>query len=291
MESTYKERIDQLITRILTKEEALSYSSLSQFAKSPKSFIEYKFREIEPTDAMKFGILLHEIVLTPNSIIDGVFNFESISSKYVVVPDNAPKRPTKAQINAKKPSEDSIKAIAWWNEFNETTKGKEVISQSELDEAVRTAKAVLYNRSASMILSQCTEFEKKMEWEYNNFKFVGYVDAQGEKIRADLKKCTNASPKKFQRTALDSNYHIQAALYTYADGLMKPFYNIAVDSDYQVSTHKINLDLIKYGKKEVDRILEAFNRCILEDAWNQSFEFYSDRYDGSYDFDKPAYLY
>ena len=87
-----KESINALINGILKQENHLSYSSISAFKKSPLDFIKYKFHKSEPTPAMEFGSMVHKLLLEQNSFFD----------KYILIPENAPKKPTNVQINAKK---------------------------------------------------------------------------------------------------------------------------------------------------------------------------------------------
>ena len=47
-----------MITIDTLKERPLSYSSLKEFAKSPRHYVEYLRREKKPTAAMAFGSLV-----------------------------------------------------------------------------------------------------------------------------------------------------------------------------------------------------------------------------------------
>ena len=277
---TFQEQLDEFLMKILKKEEHLSFSSLKAFMKSPKDFIDYKFAERKSTKSMDLGTLVHLLVLEPTK-------FEE---RYAILPDDAPKKPSITQINAKKPSDDTLKAIAYWNEFEVNNKHKTIISKSDLLDAQSITNNIKFNNSASNILNKCNEYEIPLDFEYNNFRFKGYVDANGENIRADLKIYASSEPRKFQRDAFANSLHVQASIYNIGLGNV-PYYLISADKSGGVSTHKISLELIEYGKKQLDNILEEFNRCILENKWHQSYDFYSQRYDGTYIFDRPAYAY
>lgn len=280
IETTYQEQLDELLIKIINKEEHLSFSSLKAFMKSPKDFVEYKFAERKSTKSMDFGTMVHCLILEPSE-------FEN---RYVIVPDDAPRKPSITQLTAKKPSDDTIKAIAYWNEFEVNNKNKTIISKDEKSDAEKIANNLKYNSSASKILNMCNEFEVGLDFEYNNFRFKGYVDANGEKVRADVKIYASAEPRKFQRDAFKDFLHIQASIYNTGLGNV-PYYLLVADKSGGVSVHKISLDLIEYGKKQLDETLEQFNRCILENKWSESYNFYSERYDGSYNFERPAYAY
>lgn len=181
--NNYKEKLDNLLNKILTKEEYLSYSSLSQFKKSPKDFVEYKFGERKETDAMAYGTLLHTLVLQP----------ETIDSKYAVYDD----ADICASIGGAKPRATKLykedKAI-----FEAQNQGKLIISLDDFNEADKVANNVKFNRSASSIIKQCTEFEKGYEWEFMNLKFKGFIDAKGDKCMFDLKAQQMPSLERFK---------------------------------------------------------------------------------------------
>ena len=271
----YKNKIDTLITSILNKETSLSYSALSNFKKSPKDFIEYKFQEKKQTESMAYGSMLHVLVLQP----------EEFENKYAIYDDAN----IIASIGGAKP-----RATKQYKEdkavFEAQNQGKIIVSLEDYKEAEFVANSVKYNRASSNIIKRCSEFEKSYEWEYMNFSFKGIVDAIGENAMFDLKTCTDATPKTFQRDAIKMGYHLQAALYHKAVGYQFPYYIIACDKKGGVSVHKITMDLLEYANRELDYLMDNFNRCILEERWNESYEFWTERIDGSYELDKPNYL-
>lgn len=69
----------------------------------------------------RFGRAAHAIILG-----DEVF-----ADRYVVVPADAPRRPSVVQLNAKKPSADTLKQIAWWEAFDKAVNGRTVITAEE----------------------------------------------------------------------------------------------------------------------------------------------------------------
>jgi hypothetical protein len=272
-----KESIDALINGILKQESHLSYSSISAFKKSPLDFIKYKFHKSEPTPAMEFGSMVHKLLLEQNAFFD----------KYAIIPNDAPKKPTNVQINAKKPSDETLNAIEYWNIFKVSTHNKILINSNEYNDAEKVIESLYKNQSSFELINSATSFEKEHNFVYDNFLFKAFIDAECDLFRFDLKVVASAEPRKFQRDAIAYGYPIQSAVYEIASG-KKDFYNIAVDKMGGVSVHKMSRQTIDYGKKCLDDILENFNRCILEDAWLKSYEFYSNNL--YYDFDLPKYL-
>lgn len=272
-----KESINALINGILKQESHLSYSSISAFKKSPLDFIKYKFHKSEPTPAMEFGSMVHKLLLEQNTFFD----------KYAIIPSHAPKKPTNVQINAKKPSDETLSAIEFWNVFKLSTEDKILISSNDYFDAEKVIESLYKNQSSCELINFADSFEKEHNFVYDNFLFKAFIDAECDLFRFDLKVVASAEPKKFQRDAIAYGYPIQSAVYEIASG-KKDFYNIAVDKSGGVSVHKMSRQTIDYGKKCFDEILENFNRCILEDAWLKSYEFYSNNL--YFDFDLPKYL-
>jgi exodeoxyribonuclease VIII len=272
-----KESINALINGILKQENHLSYSSISAFKKSPLDFIKYKYNKSEPTPAMEFGSMVHKLLLEQNSFFD----------KYILIPENAPKKPTNVQINAKKPSDDTLNAIEFWDQFISISNNKIIINSSDYHDAEKVIETLYKNQSSFELINSATSFEKEHNFVYDNFLFKAFIDAECDVFRFDLKVVANAEPRKFQRDAIAFGYPIQSAVYEIASG-KKDFYNIAVDKTGGVSVHKMTRQTIDYGRRCFDEILENFNRCILEDAWLKSYEFYSNNL--YFDFDLPKYL-
>lgn len=268
--------IKTLISRLLNQETHLSFSSLMAFRDSPQTFINYKFGQKEETEAMVYGAMVHCLVLEP----------EDFNNRYHCLDD----RDICAQIGGAKPR--ATKAYKEWKEAAMAECGnKTLVETDEFLHAQRVAKNILTNEASAKIMSLCPQRETKLEWNFLNFRFLGYKDLDGEKARADLKTCPDANPRKFQREIADKGYHIQAAMYSYGSGDNKPYYIIAVDKKGGVSVNKLPERMMEIGLIQYQWLVDKFNECILKDAFHKSYDFYSPRYDGIFDADIPAYLY
>lgn len=269
-------RIDSLIKRLMAHETHLSYSALKAFKDSPTDFIQYKFREKKQTDAMMFGIVVHCLILEP----------QEFENRYVIMEDFD----ICAQIGGAKPR--ATNAYKAWKElFLQENEGKEVISLDLYKIANSIAQNVKHNRASSKVLNQLTHREKGVDWEYKNFMFKGFIDGEGDKLLTDIKTCKDANPKKFQRDIISMSYYLQAAMYLTAIGVNKPYYIIAVDRKGGISVHRLHKHLIEQGLQEYSDLLNKFNTCILKDAFDQSYDFHCENYDGIHIMDKPAYMY
>lgn len=274
-----QQQTHDLINGLLNQEKHLSYSSLSAFKKSPLEFLHYKFQQREQTPAMAFGSMAHNFIL----------EYHTFFWNYYVIDSDAPKKPTSAQYNAKNPSVDTLAAIMYWDKLEQEAGDKKLITQNDLKELEKLSNSLFKNAAAMHLIIKCKDFEKEYNFKHDNFLFKSFIDAEDSNIRLDLKIVQNAEPKKFQRDAIAYGYHIQAAMYELAGG-KRDYYLIALDRNGGVSVNKLSDELIAYGMQEINNLLENFNRCILEDAWLQSYEFYSSRADGAYEFELPKYL-
>lgn len=265
-----------IISALMSHEGHLSFSSLKCFKESPATFIEYKLAKREPTDAMLFGSMLHCLVLEP----------QDFEKRYLCLDD----QDICNSIGGAKPR--ATKAYKEWKEFTiAEAGGREIVETNDFFSAKIIASNVLHNRASAKILDMCWEREKPIEWEFKNFKFKGFIDGKGEKAKCDLKSCADASPQKFQREIINNSYYLQGAMYNYAEGENVPYYIIAVDRKGGVSVHKLEDRLIEAGMNEYNKLLDKFNECILKDDFDKSYDFWSDRFDGTFICEKPGYMF
>lgn len=269
-------KVESLISRLMTHETHLSYSALKCFKDSPTDFIQYKFREKKQTDAMLFGILVHCLILEP-----GTFK-----ERYCIMDD----RDICVNIGGAKPR-GTNKYKEWKELFVYENEGKTIVSIEDYNIANLVANNVKHNRASAKVLGMCPIHELSVTWEYKNFVFKGFIDGKGEKAVFDIKTCKDANTKKFQRDAISMSYYLQAAMYLTAIGQKLPYYIIAVDKKGGVSVHRLHKHLIEHGLEEYERLCDQFNRCIISDGFDQSYDFWSEQYDGIHVLDKPAYLY
>lgn len=270
-------QIEHIIARLMKHESHLSFSSLSEFKSSPHDFIEYKLGQKKETEAMLYGAMLHCLVLEPHDFKNRYFILDDVDIC--------------AQIGGSKPR--STNRYKEWKEVAmQEAEGKILVEQDDYIAVQLAANAVKSNRASKKILGMAPQHEVPIDWSYINFKFKGYIDGNGE-IMFDLKSCADASPDKFQREIISKSLYLQAAMYlTGTDNVSKKdFYWIAVDKMGGVSVHKAHEHLIDHGIKEYQFLTEKFNECILTESFHQSYDFWSERWDGIFTADKPAWLY
>lgn len=240
----------------------LSYSSLSNFRKSPRHFIDYKLFGNDDTDSILLGKVLHCLVLEP----------QNFSQSYCVAPECD--RRTK-------------EGKAVYAEFLETARDKTVVSNTIYNNAVDMAISVLSNEQSKVLLDNAIWKEKKIDWEMHGFKFLSFLDVEGEDYVVDLKSMPDADPKKVQREILNRCLWLQGGMYLEAIKAQKDYYIIAVDKKGNVSVHLLMASLIEYGKSEFKRLCSDFEDCLSTNSWLKSYEYRS--HNGIYPIDKPNF--
>jgi exodeoxyribonuclease VIII len=216
------------------------------------------------------GTLAHCAVLEPEEFFD----------RYVVTPSDAPRKPTEAQRNAKKPSPETIESIAWWDAFYQRNIGKEIITQEQSDTAWKQRDSVLTIPDvAEALASGMPEVSAFWTDEETGIlckcrpDWVHPCD-DGSVILVDLKTTTDASPREFSRSIAKWRYHVQAAWY--ADGYAKAsgltvrgFVFAAVETDFPhlPAAYMLDDDSIDQGRTDYRRNLETYAECLACGIW------------------------
>ena len=133
--------------------------------------------------------------------------------RFIIRPDDAPKRPTSRQVNTKKPSQDTTDSINWWHQFECMASGKIVLTPDQWG-AVHAMEAALYlNESTSDIFKHCRKAVAVGNlWNIDVKAEYDLWNPQSEHLM-DLKTCRDVSPKSFARDFINFGYHYQATFY------------------------------------------------------------------------------
>lgn len=219
---------------------------------------------------MLTGPLAHCAVLEPHAM----------ESRYVVVPDDAPRRPTKAQLNAKKPSPDSMAAMDWWASFNATTEGREVVSAEQYSATQSQLAAVLAVPELVALLSS-GEAEQSAYWTDKDTGLLcrcrpdwTHPDDAESVTLLDLKTAADVSPDGFAKSMARMGYHRQAAFYSkgYAKASGKRVNNFifgAVSKTYPfiAQAYILSAEDMQQGAEEIDELLSLYAHCKQSNSW------------------------
>lgn len=268
--------------RLYREDPAVAISDLKEMALSPMHFWSKRFGDYRPerTGAQVVGTLVHLAVLEPD-----VFR-----SSVITVPDDAPKKPTAAQRGAKKPSDATIEAIEWWDDWERKNAGATVVAKDELARIAAIANCVRSHPDAASLLDGSrTETGMFLTRQFGD-KFLRVkgkldVDARGD-VLADIKTVDRgyANPYDFGKSIRKWAYHQQAAHYidTY-NALLRKFHKdefeepalkkrwvfIVVEKEppYAVATMELDPGDIDYGRELNDERFKRVAECMDRDEW------------------------
>lgn len=186
--------------------EAVSASGLRVFARSPWHYIHRV--QIKPTRPMLRGTLAHCALLEP----------DAMAARYVVVPEDAPRRPTEAQWKAAKSSPESQAAKDWWRDWQQKASGREVITAAEWALCQAQIQAIKVVPELAQLLASGVG-EVSIFWIDPDTRLyckarLDWLQVEGKKARIlELKSTADESPAGFGRTAARMKYELQRAHY------------------------------------------------------------------------------
>ena len=217
----------------------------------------------EPTKAMIIGSAFHTLVLEQH-----LFDKE-----YIIEPIDAPKRPTAVQRNAKKPSAQTLDAIAYWDDFDKKADKKTLLSREDYDRLVIMRNRVYEHPAANTILSMKGKYEQSYQWT---------DEATGEicksrpdfhtadcSLLVDLKTTEDASEYGFKKSCHTYRYHVQAAWYLRSLQKAESFVFIAVEKKppYMVAVYNASANMIAAGNRVADKNLATLAECRKTGKW------------------------
>ena len=249
----------------------ISKSGLDLLNRSPIHYWAKYLSPDRPTEESKKHFVLGSItndVLLQQHLLD---------DQYCIVPDNAPRRPSSAQVGAKKPSDETLAAIAWWDEFNAKVGGKQVVEAKDYDAACRMRDAVWSHPAAALLLNkgiaEKTHYFREAETGAP-CKFRPDFEATDLNFLVDLKTTADASPSGFGRSAMNYRYHVQAAFYSdgffFAHGQYpKGFAFIAVEKEYPycVAVYYADERTMELGHNAYMDNLRLYMECREKGEW------------------------
>lgn len=222
----------------------------------------------EPTESEQLGTALHCAILEPK-------RFEQI---YVTVPKDAPRYPTSRQLEAKKPSDDTKAAIAWWKEFEAKNPGKVCLDPNDA-EAVRRIQAQVRGNETMQVLLDSGVQEGSYFWIDQNTGILckARVDWFNRElgVAIDLKSTIDASPMGFRKSIFNYGYNLQAAWYT--QGIeavtgqkVKAFVFAAIEKEPPFATAFYSLDpeAMNFAHAETERLKAVYAKAMASNVWN-----------------------
>lgn len=225
------------------KTRPLSFSSMKEFDKSPAHYVHYINSKREPSDAMKFGSLVHAHILEP----------DTIESRFCFMPD-VDRRTTDGK--------------AKWKEAEDNAQGKETVSFSQWNNAKSMIEVMKQSDEFNSIISQLKSKEKKFEYELSGLPFTGYIDGEADDFFLEVKTIDDASYSNLQRRFADLKYHWQAGLYSMVTGKKCIYLIIQTGSVFDFGFMTPNQEFIEIGKYGISKAANNFLTCMIADGFN-----------------------
>ena len=228
---------------------AVNKSTLWELRKSPMHYKHILGTTRPDTPALRFGRLVHKLVLEP----------ESLSNAFTVAP--AIDRRTKTGREE-------------WAEFEASAGDLTIVTAEDMDTARRMADAVHANRLA-MELLEGTQHELPLFWQNGTtgIDCKCRVDAIKQGTVVDYKTTTDASGTTFAREALRYGYDLQAAMYldaAYCNGFGRSeWFFIAQEKTEPFAVNVLHADesFVERGTWQMIELLEQYADCVLNDRW------------------------
>lgn len=261
----------------------LSFSRLKALSHSPLCLKRYIEQTRTSSKAMDEGTLLDCILFEP----------ESFQDRFFIMPDHI-KKPTSAQINAKKPSADTLEQIAVWEGIKEKIGKRIVINQEQYNDSNIIAESVRNNSTVAfqgLLHPDNFQFQVTTDFFYKGFKHKGIKDAEGidrngKRVIWDLKRMGSRSGEQLVRAQIRHNqYDLQAAIYCHKfDEINEPvdYFIIAVDNEGYVTPFRISRDAREKARWQWNRLIAAAHRVNME-GLDMGPEFWADS-EGFFDF-------
>jgi hypothetical protein len=233
----------------------VSGHALIELARSPlhgwAKYVDPDRQDEEPTPAMRFGTLVHALVLTPATFGDEFVLADSINRR----------------TNAGK-AEHAARAAT----------GKQVVTAKEYRAALEIVKAIRRHPVAGTLFN-AGEPEKilTVAREPHRLPLKGRLDwLHPQPAIVELKTATDASPAGFLRAVYRHGYHLSAAYYRMLVGrttgtpeaaIPHTFVVAETKYPYAVAVYPSSERLLAEGRDLWETALARFDECWINDDW------------------------
>lgn len=231
----------------------VSKSALDRIKRSPAHYREWALgTDAEPTPALKFGQMLHMMILEP----------ERFRATYAEQPDFGDGR-TKAAKEAK----------AEWELANP---GAKPLTRRDSETLDGMFVSVMRHPAASRLIAE-GQSEVTLSWldEITGLRCKSRADyyVKRRRLAVDLKSTEDASPDEFARSVYKYRYHVQDALYRDAfrncGEPIEHFAIIAVEKQapYAVAVYTLDEDAVRKGFEAARQGIDRLADCVKRDEW------------------------
>jgi exodeoxyribonuclease VIII len=248
--------------------EAASNSGLKAVGRSPAHFKYQQENPTPPSPQMLEGLSIHCATLEP----------DQFTARHAIIPDNAPRKPTIAQINSKKPSEKALESMQFWEQWDLLNKSKLVVTTEDAAKYLEIGKLIRTHPELSVFFEKGKAEQAVFATDPNTgvlckCKPDFLTEVKGYKICLELKTAPDARPVAFRRDAFKFGYFTAAAFYQDVMGwsIGRPdlylFIVIERDPPYGIKTYEPTAESIFRGTDLYRANLDLYAYCMKTGEW------------------------
>lgn len=246
--------------------------------------------DAEENDAFNFGRAAHALLLGD----------EDFRSRFAVIPDDAPPRPTVAQIRAAaegRMTASSQERFDFWAPFDARNAGKTLIKESELDEIGHIRLALQSHEIVPLLMEG--EAEQSLIWKDEKTGIwlksrLDMLSATGD--LADIKSTSQRDPKLLMRDIRLHGYDLQLSLATMAleaihgvpftpetyEGKAAILLFIYKKPPFHIMPVQVTYEALHWGRIKCRAAIDLMAKCMMEGYWPGPMEHigqYTDTYE------------
>ena len=252
-----------IIDDAFLEKRPLSKSSLKQFRKSPKHYIEYITTPYEEKPAYVIGKACEQLLMDPERFNDHFEAYQKFAKQSQAAKDQ-------------------------WNQMVEDAKAskKTLIDQDQYMQASIMAQNALANDSVRYWVERSRNLQKKLNWidKKTGLPIIGFIDfdaVEDERLYiVDIKTDYNGDPDKWLNHAADLDYIMDVG--TYCTGYHKMHYQfpefkfMIIESSSPYNAHMINCpsNYVNDAKMEFENTLLAFRYCMDNQQFHMGYDFW-----------------
>ena len=261
MKTEQKVGIFQDSAEVYHGEKHIGSTSLKEMRFSPAHFYWAWTGPAKKSKVFDEGTVTHDVCL------------EQTTDRFVVVPEGAPKKPSITQRNAKKPSPETVEAIAYWDKFEIESAGKIVIDAELRASLDKRLDSFASNKEAMRLYNNAKVEESIYVHDHESGLYIkARPDLNKHGILIDFKTVSLAS--QFQKQFWALGYNIQAGhyanVYEAAKGIpVTEFYFIVMEkkAPFAVQVVRVPRHVLEDCKLEARRLLNQAGVCVVENEF------------------------
>lgn len=255
-----------------------SSSQLKDMIRSAAHFYSHniaKEHDKERKACMDFGTLAHTLFLEP----------DQFANEFVILPVDAPRKPTEVMLKAKNPSSETLDKIAFWENFEAINGHKTIITEEDFQGAKRIVKnlqtlsmyGVMQNNYG---MAEASFFFKDpifgLELRVRPDYHIVPCSAFQNGLILDLKTTSDARAIAFQRQCGNFAYDLSAAMYregfqqVYGTEEKPDFIFLVAENTapFNVKQYKASNLFLSVGEQRYYRAKELLAESLLLQEWD-----------------------